>query len=435
MSGPVKVFSQTGGDYIVHTIQHGEVPSVLAKKFNVSLEDLISLNHWGPKLILHVGDKVKLPLGAHLSIITDTTAKVAETKPAIAPATPTAAAKPAGDEAEGRSAPAPNIVPPIVPKADTGRYVIHIIQHGEIPSVLAKKYNLNVDAVKELNNWTPRSVWHVGDKIKLPRVPTTAPAVDSVKSIAPTVAKVTQQEVAVAKPLADTAIKMVTPTQPKGIQGTYIVQKKETLYSIGKRFKVSPEQIRTWNNLPNNNIAEGQSLILYTSQPIVQPEAEASKQPVAQPQVIETQAPAAQPKVAENKPLTSTPVPPVTPPVAQKPVAETVAPPVADEGYFTPLFGKDAVGKTVQMASGMAMTFKTASGWTDKKYYILMDDVSPGGIVKITNAVGKYLYAKVLWTMGDARDNDGLNFRISDAAASALGIKDAKFSITVSYFK
>ena len=430
ISGPVMVFSQAGGDYIVHTIQRGEVPSVLAKKFNVSLEDLISLNHWGPKLILHVGDKVKLPIGAHLSTTTDND-KATAPKPVVVP--PTAAAKPAAEETEGRSAPAPIVVTPVLPKADTGKFMIHILEHGEIPSVLAKKYNLNVDAVKEINNWTPKTVWHVGDKIKLPRSHTITQAVDSVKVVPPAVAKVTTTEVAVAKPLPDTAAKTAAAGQPQGIQGTYIVQKKETLYSIGKRFKVSPEQIRNWNNLPNNNIAEGQSLILYTSQPIVQPELAATKQPAAP--VVENPAPSPQPKVVETKPAASTSVPLVAPAVSQKPAAEAVAPPVAEEGYFTPLFGKDVVGKNVQTTSGAAMTFKTASGWADKKYYILMDDVSPGGVVKITNAAGKSLYAKVLWGMGDARDNDGLTFRISDAAASALGIKDAKFNISVSYYK
>jgi LysM repeat protein len=296
---------------------------------------------------------------------------------------------------------------------------------------LAKKYNLNLDVVKEINSWTPKTVWHVGDKIKLPRSHAITQAVDSVKVVPPAVAKVPTTEVAVTKPSPDTVAKTTAATQPQGIQGTYIVQKKETLYSIGKRFKVSPEQIRTWNNLPNNNIAEGQSLILYTSQPFVQPELAATKPPAAP--VVERPAPSQQPKVVEAKPTASTNVPPVVPTVSQKP-AEAVAQPVAEEGYFTPLFGK-GVGKNLQTVAGAAMTFKTASGWADKKYYILMDDVSPGGVVKITNAAGKSLYAKVLWSMGDARDNDGLNFRVSDAAASALGIKDAKFNITVSFYK
>jgi hypothetical protein len=83
----------------------------------------------------------------------------------------------------------------------------------------------------------------------------------------------------------------------------------------------------------------------------------------------------------------------------------------------------------------MAMTFKTASGWNDKKYYILMNDAPPGSVVQVTNEDGKAIYAKVLWNMGDEKDNDGLNFRLSDAAAAALGLKASKFQLAVTFYQ
>ena len=66
------------------------------------------------------------------------------------------------------------------------------------------------------------------------------------------------------------------------------------------------------------------------------------------------------------------------------------------------------------------MTFKSASGWADKKYYILMNDVPTGSVVKIKNGKNE-LYAKVLWNLSEMKENDGLAFRISTAAAAALG--------------
>ncbi len=80
------------------------------------------------------------------------------------------------------------------------------------------------------------------------------------------------------------------------------------------------------------------------------------------------------------------------------------------------------------------MTFKSASGWADKKYYILMNDVPTGSIVKISNGKNE-LYAKVLWNLGDMKQNDGLSFRISTPAAAALGITDEKFDLKVSYYE
>jgi LysM repeat protein len=403
--------AQAGGDYIVHTIKHGEVPSVLAKKYNVSLADLESLNNWGPKVILHVGDKVKLPVGAHLSTAADS----------VKPATPPVAITPA-QEPQSKVVSA-TVTPVQQVEADTSHYVIHVIQKGEIPSVLARKYKVNVDELKDLNNWTPKTIWHVGDKVKLPRTPQTTTD-EPAKTVAPPVAKV-------AAPVVDTTAK-ATPAAPQGSETTHVVLKKETLYSIGKKYKVTTQQIKDWNHLTDNNISEGQTLVLYTSTPVAQPATGANTPPAA-PVVNETPAPAQPKQVVASKPVT--PAPASVPPATQKPVVDTASANVSPEGYFASSFGKDIAGKNLQVANGVAMTFKTASGWTDKKYYVLMNDVAPGSIVKITTADGKSVYAKILWNMGDAQDSEGLNFRISDAAASVLGIKDLKFQLTVTYYR
>ena len=84
------------------------------------------------------------------------------------------------------------------------------------------------------------------------------------------------------------------------------------------------------------------------------------------------------------------------------------------------------------VTSGM---FKTTSGWVDSKYYLLIDGVQPGTIIKITNpANNKFIYAKVLGEMSSIKLNDGLNIRISSAAVSALEITDPdKFIVKVNY--
>jgi LysM repeat protein len=43
---------------------------------------------------------------------------------------------------------------------------------------------------------------------------------------------------------------------PSEINGTHIVQRGETLYGISKKYKVSVEQLRQWNNLNENNILQ-----------------------------------------------------------------------------------------------------------------------------------------------------------------------------------
>ena len=79
--------------------------------------------------------------------------------------------------------------------------------------------------------------------------------------------------------------------------------------------------------------------------------------------------------------------------------------------------------------------FKTTSGWQDAKYYLLIDKVEPGTIVKITNPINnKSVYAKVLYGMDGIRQNEGLDIRISNSAAAALDITDTdKFFVKVNY--
>lgn len=414
-------FAQAGSDYIVHTIQRGEVPSVLAKRYNVSLEDLISLNKWGPKVILHVGDKVKLPLGAHLSAASDS-AKAAA--PAVAANVP-------AEEKTGRSAPATVVIPapPQIQVADTNHYILHTIQKGEIPTVLAKKYNVNADEVKRINNWNPHTIWHVGDKVKLPGTAHLDETQEADKSVQQPAAPAVTKVQPVVKPAEDTVGKTAPAVTPAPeFQTTYTVLKKETLYSVSKKFGVTVEQLKSWNHLANNNIAEGQSLLVYTKTPVPAP-AVAKTPPVKEDNVP------ALPKqpISVKAAATTTAAAPTASPAVTKPAIDTANIPV--QGFFTPQFGQDAFGKVLQTADGTSMTFKTASGWADKKYYVLMNDVAPGTIVKLINAEGKFVFAKILWNMGDAKDNEGLDFRISDAAATVLGIKEPKFKITVQYYK
>lgn len=104
------------------------------------------------------------------------------------------------------------------------------------------------------------------------------------------------------------------------------------------------------------------------------------------------------------------------------------------EGFFTTQFRQNVEGRSEQTKTGAAMTFKSASGWADKKFYILMNDAPPGSIVKVANG-DNAVYAKVLWSLGTQKENDGLDFRISTATAAALNITDEKFNVTVTYFE
>ena len=88
-----------------------------------------------------------------------------------------------------------------------------------------------------------------------------------------------------------------------------------------------------------------------------------------------------------------------------------------------------------QQLNVMASVFKTSSGWQDGKYYLLIDNLIPGTIIKLINPANqKGVYAKVLGEMSRIKQNEGLDIRISNAAAAMLEVpENAKFNLQIHY--
>jgi hypothetical protein len=122
--------------------------------------------------------------------------------------------------------------------------------------------------------------------------------------------------------------------------------------------------------------------------------------------------------------------PRVSSPAPAAPVALVSLPaPHFNGGKFKTDFAEG--GKSV---TGQAGIFKSSSGWQDGKYYALINNVSVGTIVKITDqATGKSVYAKVLGQLPDMKESAGLTVRLSNAAAAELGEGEGRFNVGVSY--
>jgi hypothetical protein len=118
----------------------------------------------------------------------------------------------------------------------------------------------------------------------------------------------------------------------------------------------------------------------------------------------------------------------------KKPAVEEITDKSA--GYFASHFKQQV--KTIPATREQTVTssiFKTTSGWQDAKYYMLINGVEPGTIIKITNPTNsKAVFAKVLYSMDKIRENQGVDIRISDAAAAALSVAETdKFILKVNY--
>jgi hypothetical protein len=247
-------------------------------------------------------------------------------------------------------------------------------------------------------------------------------------------------------PLSDTNF---TQKGNSGVPLYYKTGAGEGLMKVSGMYKnVSLETLRNWNNLPSNSVDAGKNLVvgfLITKEmPSVTLAAKEPSQPVItksdQPEVKKEQpavvtAPPAQVKtveVVEKK---------VEPKQEQKKpepnyVSQQEKGTVTENGYFKSQFEQQvrqtSARKEETVTSGI---FKTTSGWVDSKYYLLIDKIQPGTIVRITNPVNnKFIFAKVLGEMSGIKQNEGLNIRISSAGASALQVTETdKFILKVNY--
>jgi len=292
---------------------------------------------------------------------------------------------------------------------------VHVIKEGETLSQLAKSYGTTVGDIMRLNGMNSDSKLYVGEKVKIPAAGETVVA--------------------------------------SGVAKTHTVEKGETLYQLSKKYDVTVNQLRDWNNITGNNIQVGQVLKVSaggsgstSSLPVV-----ADNDAVPTPPQTTDQTATTTTSTVDNVNNTidagnsATDQEEVSP--AKKrdqrgltdkdnPTNSTfgqAASTSGTEGAFAVAY-KSQAGGTELITKGLAGTFQSASGWKDGKYFILMNEVAPGTLVKVQTK-GKTIYAKVLWNLGNVKENAGLSYRISDAAAAALGVGSGQTDIIVSYFK
>jgi len=275
-------------------------------------------------------------------------------------------------------------------------YTTHTIVKGETLTMLAKKYHSTVGDIMRLNSMNAKSQLKIGEKIKIP-------------------ASSSAQKTTVSKNTAKTK----TIKNDSEVTTHYVLQ-NETLYSIGKQFGVTVEQLKEWNNLTDDNLHFGQRLAVSSDGAILLAAKKNEKRSIT----TNTSGNATGANVTAQN---SNPV------ITTKAVNTSVTRDGRDS-YFAKYFSVDG-NKNLKSLTGYATVFKTTSGWEDKKYYILMNDIPLGTIVKVSSPNGNSIYAKVLWSLDDVPLNHGLNFRINDAAASALALNELTFSLMVQYFQ
>lgn len=303
----------------------------------------------------------------------------------------------------------------LVHSGDKGLYLVHTVAPKENFYSVGRLYAISPKEIAAFNNLDMTHGLTIGQSVQIPL----------------TAANFSQAGTAQGRPVY------------------YVVGVKEGLFRVSqKNGKVLMADLRKWNHLTSDAISTGQKLIVgYLGAAQGAPASTPAEATPPHDEPVRPVTPAnTAPKTDTATQAPAAPVHAATDSTAVKPVQVVPTPPPGSSaprtavkdgqgGAFHGAWEQQSRNGTTKDATVVSGIFKTASGWQDAKYYLLIDGAEPGTIVKVTNpANGKTIYAKVLGGMSGIRQNQGYEVRISNAAASVLETGDAeKFSVRIQY--
>lgn len=157
---------------------------------------------------------------------------------------------------------------------------IYTVKSGDTLYSIARKYNISVESIKNLNNLTTNNL-RIGQKLKIPsKQNTTSPSInngtntytvkkgDTLYSIA----RANGTTVDILKSLNNLSSnslsvgdKLKLPNNNTEVGLTYTIKKGDTLYNIARTYNISVNSLINLNNLKTTNLSIGQKLKVPTS--------------------------------------------------------------------------------------------------------------------------------------------------------------------------
>ena len=221
----------------------------------------------------------------------------------------------------------------------------------------------------------------------------------------------------------------------------YKLTSQSSLSAVAKLFNADVAELKSWNQGVDNDLIKDTRVIVgflkvdKTLSSLASQAAPVRKDPVViitpQPDVkTNDQDQKQQAKADEKKTVKVDEKKTPTPPVKKDTL---VTPGYIGEGFFKDEYEtqlKASSGSKTE--SGTGSVFKSSSGWSDGKYYLIADGIERGTIVLVKHTVsGKIIYAKVLAGLQEVKPDTKEKFILSEAGVAQLGIKGSDFSVEI----
>ena len=200
-----------------HVVRRGESLSTIAKKYGVTVEELVRINRLSSSSRVSTGMELVVPVrpGA--------TAEAPEVKP------PTSSTSTNGGST---STPKPAATTP----STTTRVTTYTVARGDTLAAIAARYGTTVANLKAWNDIANENAIYAGQKLTVKATTSSGSSSSGGTS-------------------SSSAAPAATPT-------TYTVRSGDTLSGIAAKYGVSVDQLKAWNNLSGSTIVVGRSLVV-----------------------------------------------------------------------------------------------------------------------------------------------------------------------------
>lgn len=193
--------------FVRHVVRKGESLGTIAKKYGVSVDELVRINRMQSASRVSVGQELIVP------------AKPKSTEVEVAPPKPTSggAVTPAADPKTAAKTAA----------SSGGVVSTYVIRRGDTLAAIARAQGVSVDDLKAWNSITDENEIYAGQKLSLRKGAAPAPAAAAATTTA-----------------------------------TYTVRSGDTLSGVAAKYGVTVAQLQSWNNLSGTTITVGRELVV-----------------------------------------------------------------------------------------------------------------------------------------------------------------------------